>query len=108
MSDELIEELARLLAEALIADIRQYPNLSELQPNPEPTVESSSGLDRTDPPARRGRARQEHAAPDRPACAGPSDRRPLPGFLEDGTPKKSAPSREAPGARLLPAKKFET
>ena len=41
---ELIEDLARLLAEALIADIRQYPNLAEVQSNREATVESPSGL----------------------------------------------------------------
>ena len=59
---ELVEDLARFLADALIADIRQYPNLPELQPNHEATIQSPSGLDRTDPPARRRRARREHAA----------------------------------------------
>ena len=43
---ELIEDLARFLADALIADIRQYPNLAALQPNLEATVESPSGHDR--------------------------------------------------------------
>jgi hypothetical protein len=43
---ELIDDLARLLADALLADIRQYPNLAALQPNLESTVESPSGLDR--------------------------------------------------------------
>jgi hypothetical protein len=43
---ELIEELARLLAEAIVADIRQYPNLTELKANSEATVESPSGPDR--------------------------------------------------------------
>jgi hypothetical protein len=45
---ELIEDLVRLLAEAIVADIRQYPNLAEPQPNPEATVESRSGLDRNE------------------------------------------------------------
>jgi hypothetical protein len=44
---ELVEDLARLLADALVADIRQYPNLSDLQPKRESTVESPWGLDRT-------------------------------------------------------------
>jgi hypothetical protein len=56
---ELVEDLARFLAEALVADIRQYPNLAELQAKVESTVESPSGLDRRDPPARRRRTRQE-------------------------------------------------
>jgi hypothetical protein len=43
---ELVEALATLLAQAIVGDIRQYPNLAELQPNPEPTVESPSGLNR--------------------------------------------------------------
>jgi hypothetical protein len=43
---ELIDALARLLADALIADIRQYPNLAELKVKCEPTVESPSGLNR--------------------------------------------------------------
>jgi hypothetical protein len=30
---ELVDALAGLLAEAIVADIRQYPNLAELQPN---------------------------------------------------------------------------
>jgi hypothetical protein len=59
---DLVDDLARFLAGALIADIRQYPNLAPLQPNHEATIESPSGHDRTDPPARQGRARQEHAA----------------------------------------------
>ena len=43
---ELVEDLARFLAEAVVADIRQYPNLSDLQPKRESTVESPSGHDR--------------------------------------------------------------
>jgi len=43
---ELVDALADLLAEAIVADIRQYPNLAELQWNLEPTVESPSGLNR--------------------------------------------------------------
>jgi hypothetical protein len=43
---ELIEALATLLADALVADIRQYPNLAEVQANQEPTVESPSGFNR--------------------------------------------------------------
>ena len=41
---ELVEALASLLAEAIVADIRQFPNLAELQPNHAPAVESPSGL----------------------------------------------------------------
>jgi hypothetical protein len=43
---ELVEALANLLAEAIVADIRQFPNLAELQPNHKPMVESRSGLNR--------------------------------------------------------------
>jgi hypothetical protein len=43
---ELVEALATLLADALVADIRQYPNLAEVQTNQESTVESPSGLHR--------------------------------------------------------------
>jgi hypothetical protein len=46
MSEELIEALAALLADALVADIRQYPNLAELKAKSNQTVESPSGLDR--------------------------------------------------------------
>ena len=50
--EELIEALAVLLAEALVADIRQYPTLAEVEPSQAPTVESPSGLDRQSRPAR--------------------------------------------------------
>ena len=53
---ELIEDLARLLAEAIVADIRQYPNLAELQPNHDSTLESPSGRNR------RGRSAGSKAA----------------------------------------------
>lgn len=43
---ELVETLAVLLADAIVADIRQFPNLAELQPNGQLTVESPSGLNR--------------------------------------------------------------
>jgi hypothetical protein len=40
LPEELIEDLARLLAEAIVADIRQYPNLLELKAESEAIVES--------------------------------------------------------------------
>jgi hypothetical protein len=105
---ELVEDLAQFLADAIIADIREYPNLAELKAKPESTVESPSGLDRTDPPARRRRTRQEHAAADRHSCAGPSDRRPPPRGLQDCAPKKVEGPSKASEARPLPIKKFES
>ena len=59
---ELVEDLARLLADALVADIRQYPNLAELQAKSDPTVESPSGHDRSDPRTRRERTRKKQPA----------------------------------------------
>jgi hypothetical protein len=44
---QLIEDLAALLASALVADIRQYPNLAEIQAHHDPTVESPRELNRT-------------------------------------------------------------
>jgi hypothetical protein len=55
---QLIEDLAALLAGALVADIRQFPNLAELKTNEVPTVESPRGHDRrqaTPAPAGGGR-----------------------------------------------------
>jgi len=46
LPEELIEDLARLLAEAIVADIRQYPNIAELKANHEVTVESPTGHNR--------------------------------------------------------------
>jgi len=46
LPDELIEELAALLASALVADIRKFPNLAEIQANHHRTVESPRGHDR--------------------------------------------------------------
>jgi hypothetical protein len=46
LTPELVEDLARLLADALIADVRQYPNLAEPQAKGESTVESTSGHNR--------------------------------------------------------------
>ena len=43
---ELIEDLARLFAEAIVADIRQYPNLADLKANQQVTGSSPSGHDR--------------------------------------------------------------
>lgn len=50
---ELVEALAGLLAEAIVTDIRQFPNLAELQPNGQLTVESPSGLNRRRPRRKR-------------------------------------------------------
>ena len=50
---ELVEDLARFLADAIVADIRQYPNLAELKAKRESTVESPSGLNRGNPPSRK-------------------------------------------------------
>jgi hypothetical protein len=64
---ELVEALAALLADAIVADIRQYPNFVELQTNHEPTVESPSGLNRRRPAPehRRGPATSADASPTR-------------------------------------------
>ena len=43
---ELIEDLASLLADAIVADIRLYPNLAELHANQQVTDESPSGHNR--------------------------------------------------------------
>jgi hypothetical protein len=43
---QLVEDLARLFAAAIIADMRRYPNLTELKANREATVESPSRLNR--------------------------------------------------------------
>lgn len=59
---ELVEALANLLAEAIVADIRQFPNLAELQPNHKPMVESPSGLNRRRRSARARAAAQSGAA----------------------------------------------
>jgi L-ascorbate metabolism protein UlaG (beta-lactamase superfamily) len=48
---ELIEDLAAILASALVADIRQFPNLADLKTNPVPTVESPRGHDRSGAPS---------------------------------------------------------
>jgi hypothetical protein len=41
---ELVEALATLHADALVADIRQDPNLAEVHANHKPTVESPTGF----------------------------------------------------------------
>jgi len=43
---QLIEELAALLASALVADIRQFPNFAQIKANHGSTVESPRGHDR--------------------------------------------------------------
>jgi hypothetical protein len=95
---DLIEDLAGFLADALIADIRQYPNLAEVQSNLEPTVESPTGLDRTDPPVTRGQTRQEHAAADQHSCVGRSDRRPPPRQPRGRHPPKNRPPPRGAGS----------
>jgi hypothetical protein len=44
---QLIKDLAALLASALVADIRQHPNLAPVQANQDSTVESPRGHDRS-------------------------------------------------------------
>ena len=56
LPQELIEDLARLFADAIVADIRQYPNLSELKANRDATVESPSGRNRREVRVPRRRA----------------------------------------------------
>jgi hypothetical protein len=46
MPVNLAEELGRILAEALVADIRQYPNLAQLKAAEATTVESPPGHNR--------------------------------------------------------------
>jgi hypothetical protein len=48
---QLIEDLAALLASALVADIRQFPNLAEIHANHHATVESPRGHDRREAPS---------------------------------------------------------
>jgi hypothetical protein len=60
---QLIEELAALVANALVADIRQFPNLAEIQANHDPTVESPRGHNRRQTtPAPAGGARRPRKA----------------------------------------------
>jgi hypothetical protein len=78
---ELVEALASLLADALVADIRQFPNFAELQPNHEPTVESPSGLHRRPPfrtrkrrdPGARGNACPARSPREVPPLASPRE-----------------------------------
>ena len=113
---ELIDELARLLAEAIVADIRQYPNLAELKANSEATVESPSGHHR------RRRARASGRGPRAVAIPAPSSMRanltpcvswdaPLAGgthatipghVLHDSRPQKSGVFASGVEGRLLP------
>jgi hypothetical protein len=46
LTPDVVAALASLLAEAIVADIRQFPNLAELKVKCESTVESPSGLNR--------------------------------------------------------------
>ena len=68
---DLVEALATLLADALVADICQFPNLAELQRNHELTVESPSGHhrrpSRTPRPASRSSRGRRPSTP--PGCA---------------------------------------
>jgi hypothetical protein len=48
MPPDLVEELGRLLGQALAADIRQYPNLAEWKAARSATVESPPGHDRSE------------------------------------------------------------
>ncbi len=48
MPPELVEELAELLAQALLADLRQHPNLAELKAKEQATVVSPTGIDRAE------------------------------------------------------------
>jgi hypothetical protein len=83
MPEELIETLATLLADALIADIRQYPNLAELPANRESTVESPSGLNR--------RKRSAHArAAAQSGVPAPASPYPLPKKTRPSTARRKA------------------
>jgi hypothetical protein len=54
--DQLIEELAQILADALHEDIKQYPNLSDIPVVAEPTFVSRRGSDRKSRPRSRAKA----------------------------------------------------
>lgn len=106
LSPELVEDLTRFLTDAIIADIRQFPNLAELKAKHEPTVKSASGLDRTDPRARRGGLGKSTR---RSIGTRMQERRsvdPPPGQLRGWYPKKVGGTSKALGARPLPLRKF--
>jgi hypothetical protein len=50
LPEHLVEELASILADALVADVGEFPNLAELQASREDTIQSRRGLDRPEAP----------------------------------------------------------
>ena len=97
---ELVDDLARLLANALIADIRQYPNLAELKAKHESRVESRSRLDRGNPPSRRPPAARH-------PCEGPSIGRPPSRAVSKRASRKSWPGHQRVGSSSATAKKIQ-
>jgi hypothetical protein len=65
--DELIEELAQILADAFHEDIKQYPNLADIPVVAEPTVVSRRGSDRKFRPRSRSKARKATSQSGSPA-----------------------------------------
>ena len=53
---ELADQLAELLAEALVADLREFPNLAENKADEEISVDSPRGYDRRGARRRRSRS----------------------------------------------------
>ena len=60
----LIDQLAELLAEALVADLKEFPNLGENKAEEETSVSSPTGYDRTGP-------RDETVASEASGCTHP-------------------------------------
>ena len=77
----LIEELAELLAQALVADLREYPNLAALKAEEAATVVSPRGPDRA-------ACRHEGRSPDqRPRRKSATRPRVAPSAARDGPDK---------------------
>ncbi len=61
----LADQLAELLAEALVADLKEFPNLGENKAEEETSVSSPTGYDRTGP-------RDETVASEANGCTHPT------------------------------------
>jgi len=72
---DLVEAVATLLAEALVADLREHPNLAPTQPSAASTGVSPGGRAHASP-CPRARRRRSPAAVPRPALVAAGPRRP--------------------------------
>ncbi len=65
LSATLIDQVAELLAEALVADLKEFPNLVQNKPDGDASVGSPTGYDRTGP-------RDETVASEASGCTHPT------------------------------------